>query len=89
MIYFQYLFSKDGKESHVISVEIIFDEEGAFFVSIKIESGLRSFETINILYRFSPKLSVIFIVLKQNIKWFNAKRRRQCRLTVKNKNRSN
>ena len=36
--------------------------EDAFFVSIKIESGWRSFETINILYRFCPKLPVIFIV---------------------------
>ena len=27
MNYFQYIFSKDGKESHSISVLIIFDEE--------------------------------------------------------------
>ena len=54
MIYFQYIFSKDGKDQcHFISVKVIFDEEDAFFVSIKIESDLRSFETVNIIYRFS------------------------------------
>ena len=65
----------------------------AFFVSIKIESGLRSFEMINIIYRDlarakSEALDNIYSLFKQNIKWCNAKRRRQRRLTVKNNNKS-
>ena len=49
MIYFQYIFSKDGKESHFILVIIIFDEEDTFFVSINIKSRLRSFEKNNLI----------------------------------------
>ena len=50
MIYFQYIFSKDGKESHVILVLIIFDEEDTCFVSINIKSRLRSFAKNNLGY---------------------------------------
>ena len=50
MIYFQYIFSKDGKESHFILVLIIFDEEDTFFTSINIKSRLRSFEKNNLGY---------------------------------------
>ena len=65
--------------------------EVAFFVSIKIESGLRSFEMISIIYRDlarakSEALDNIYSLFKQNIKWCNAKPRRQRRLTVKNNN---
>ena len=67
--------------------------EDAFFVSIKIESCLRSFEMINIIYRDlaraqSEALDNIYSLFKQNIKWYNAKPRRQRRLTVKNNNKS-
>ena len=62
--------------------------EDAFFVSIKIESGLRSFEMINIIYRDlarakSEALDNIYSLFKQNIKWCNCKLRRQSRRTVK------
>ena len=55
--------------------------EDAFFVSIKIESGLRSFEMINMIYRDlarakSEALDNIYSLVKQNIKWCNAKLRR-------------
>ena len=48
--------------------------EDAFFVSIKIESGLRSFEMINIIYRDlarakSEALDNIYSLFKQNIKY--------------------
>ena len=67
--------------------------EDAFFVCIKTESGLRSFEMINIIYRDlarakSEALDNFCSLFKQNIKWCNAKRRRQRRLTVKNNNKS-
>ena len=67
--------------------------EDAFFVSIKIESGLRSFEMIYIIYidlarAKSEALDNIYSLFKQNIKWCNAKPRRQRRLTVKNNNKS-
>ena len=55
MIYFQYIFSKDGKESHFILVLVILDEENTFFVSIKIESCLKSFEKNNIKERAGCK----------------------------------
>ena len=57
MIYSQYIFSKGGKESHFtgILVLVIFDEENMFFVSIKIESGLRSFEKNTIILRAGCK----------------------------------
>ena len=55
MIYFQYIFSKDRKESHFILVLIIFDDEDTFFVSINIKSRLRSFEKNNPIDRAGCK----------------------------------
>ena len=64
MIYFQYIFSKDGKESHFILVLVILDEENTFFVSIKIESCLKSFEKNNIKERAGCKTQKKVIIFQ-------------------------
>ena len=46
-----YIHSEEGKESQLIPVLTIFDRENTFFLCIKIESGLRSFEKNNIIER--------------------------------------
>ena len=64
MIYFQYIFSKDGKESHFILVLIISDEEDTFFVSINIKSRLRSFEKNNLIERAGCKTQKKVIIFQ-------------------------
>lgn len=46
-----HIHSKEGKESQLIPVLTIFDRENTFFLSTKIESGLRSFQKNNIIER--------------------------------------
>ena len=61
-----HIHSKEGKESQLILVLAIFDRENTFFLSIKIESGLRSFEKNNIIERTCCKrqkqVIIIFLI---------------------------
>ena len=61
-----HIHSKEGKESQLIPVLTIFDRENTFFLSIKIESGLRSFEKNNIIERTCCKrqkqVIIIFLI---------------------------
>ena len=61
-----HIHDKEGKESQLIPVLTIFGGENTFFLSTKIESGLRSFEKNNIIERTCCKrqkqVIIIFLI---------------------------